>query len=264
MPHEFDQFNLGRLMKSLKGIESALTEIAKRKTDEQSGEYSQPHVDVRVELQAPEEARAYYRSKELRQRRFPFREWLTIALSVLTLVAVGKYTWITHQTLELMRKQMRATQAAYIVLDSTMGKDGSLTINVKNSGHGFAGNVRLIYEADRTSLSDGKIIEASGRKEVFYPTIGIAGEGLKVSEGLKTARYFFSGPPDVMWDNLQNTKETVKLQGTLTYDDGFESITEPICSSWLGYVLDGGLIQFYRFEPCESFDGALRALRRAK
>ena len=170
-------------------------------------------------------------------------------------------------TLDLMRKQMRATQSAAIVVDPNIEPpDAILMMYIRNNGNGVARDVRLTYKADRRPILGGSVIETSGERVLYFPKIGIPGEGLKATAGLRTDRYAFPGSGPNMWSALQHTAETVRIEGTLTYDDGFGPVEpEKFCESWLWYSARGGLQTFFRFEPCDGFENLARtAIEKSK
>jgi hypothetical protein len=99
------------LIKRLDAINVTLDSVATNTHPREDTENpEQTPITVQVELQLPEAVRSYYNSKNKKGKRLPVRQWLTLLISFLTLLAVVAYTLVTKR---MWDEQIKANKISF-------------------------------------------------------------------------------------------------------------------------------------------------------
>jgi hypothetical protein len=171
------------------------------------------------------------------------------------------YAIVANWQTRLLRQQLIGTQAAVLGFISDLGENG-LELSIQNRGGVSAQGVILdltIYERDLPGGADisksryrfGPLTLASA------PTVGRA----PFQQLIILPNWTRSA-----WQDFLNVKRTVRIEGSLTYENGFgSSLKEDICRSYLGFSLTNAANQqvvFPQFVPCAGFEEAANSAQR--
>jgi hypothetical protein len=144
--------------------------------------------------------------------------------------AQGTFTEARNQT-ELLRQQMIGTQSATVGVNFSLSEYGVLTASILKYGVVYARMVHLIMRVSRRTLPDQNLIGAVSYKS---ETIDKIGNGIGIAGGGELRRIQIPDFTPSDWEAIKKTKETVVVEGSLSYNDGFEDIAPShFCYAWL-------------------------------
>lgn len=182
----------------------------------------------------------------------------TVAIGTLGLLLANVFQlFVFRQQTTLLLQQLEGTTAAVLQIDlffklDDEGHDFALTL--RNKGHAIAKRVHSDLVITRRSLPDEDILQTfSPRWVVNFPDLGPDDHG----GGLQ---YFPLNADDFV--AIQNSQQTVRIEGRVTYNDGFTDQALEVCRSILlvNFVNNQGHPTGNSAEifPCSEFQSRFR------
>jgi hypothetical protein len=163
-------------------------------------------------------------------------------------IATAIYAYITHRIYteaqkqtKLMRQQLVGNQAAFVNVLAKFGVAGGnpppsvfVEIDIGNQGIALAHNVELTGNISKQRLVDASMVAKPIPIEIKYP--------IMPRDKYYEWKYPFAISPSE-WDGITKNKLIYRIDGTLTYENGFEqNVSETIC-----FVIVSG----NDFRPCD-------------
>jgi len=175
---------------------------------------------------------------------------------------------IQKQTL-LQKQQLIGTQAAIVDLWQNTPPELSIDnlqevrfvrLDLENSGHVTATSVQVRLEIARLTLPNENKIGNAVNAEFMVPSLA---QEKRIHRDFR----FFVNPADTKL--IFDTKQTIRLSGTITYNNGFDQIIPvPICFSYLAYTVrnKAGAERGSGsgFQRCEELGAALQSVQKEK
>jgi hypothetical protein len=197
------------------------------------------HLNVTCIPPSPSKEEAAEKKKSKRRKAITF--WVQIGSLVVLLVYAGFTILIwcaMRRANELTRKQLEATTAAFLrieVLHSLQKEEANFGLSLANPGHAVARNVSVEFIVTIRSLPDERVIKS------VSPPWSLTIPEMEASPSPVPGELYAFNLSSQEVQALKNTEETVRLEGKITYDNGFGKQVRSICTSaLLGEFKDGG------------------------
>ena len=161
----------------------------------------------------------------------------------------------------LTRQQIVGTQAAVINIADYPGitLPDIVDIAIRNDGHVIAHDIHVAIRAKREILPSEKPIgDAWGCN---FPTVSVLAPTSPYSHQCR-----MTGFSDKDWRSIGDLKETIILEGTITYENGFgDIIDQAICKLYVSKVRTKyGEEGEAKFLPCDQVEEVWSYLRKRK
>lgn len=162
----------------------------------------------------------------------------------------------------LMREQLEGTQAAVLRIITNFFPDQSrLEVDAMNIGHMTAFDIDETIKISKVAVPNGNTIGSPIEARIKIPEIAVT------SDRYDQREYpLHISPPEMAL--LKDTRLTIKLEGTVTYNNGFGIKTHPICYEFLTYTYrdEAGTLKQSggNAVPCDEYAIVLRSILRDK
>jgi hypothetical protein len=138
----------------------------------------------------------------------------------------------------------------------------AIEIDLMNVGHVFASDIHVDLQVTKRSLPDEKVIGESLSIKYVIPEIGL-------TQDMWQQREYPLHISDQDMRLIKDTRLTARVEGTLTYMNGFQISTQPVCYTYLTYEerdRAGEIIASSTNPqvPCDEFDISLQSVLREK
>jgi hypothetical protein len=229
-----------------------------RQDSSKSADNAQPLI-VTIE---PQTKKQYsYEAKTYRLERARYRlEKKAYCVAKWTVIFLMAYTGLTLAvaiasaiSTYLLRQQLEATTAAFMKFElwaNIPNSQSNFTMTLRNDGHSIARKIHVALSASVRNLPAESTIEAiSPPWEFDIPelNIGANAEGRQYAFGLRSEEI----------QAIEQTQQTIRIEGELRYYDGFSVQHVPICKEALvGSFKDGGNVN--SLYNCDEFGSRLK------
>lgn len=226
---------------------------------------------LRAELQVPERIERNNQGNNDREHRTQI--WLTVG-TWLAFIAAAVYAAIAYKqkvTMDatfnevakqttIQRQHAVGTEAAMVELSIAPSNTG-ISIGPVNRRIIAARDVTLKFKAQRLTLPDLRPIEQPIEDELVQKTVPNTDHG-----GAFLGKEFsLPGYTSATFGQLQAMRETIKVEGTFSFNDGFDNVTSsPICVYWLTYQRSQTIAGFNQFVDCKGFEITLGNILKEK
>lgn len=160
----------------------------------------------------------------------------------------------------LLTQQVKGTQEAIVNFGISVESDG-LSVSIVNQGHVIANNVTAHVTLTRKTLPD----ETQIGEPSSYPI-----EPFPLRPGSFDKTYDIPGFSKKEWDAIKDIKETVSIEYSYSYENGFGdtySYSKP-CESllFLNYVVSSGIVvaNSKGMFPCGDFNSKMREALKSR
>lgn len=175
------------------------------------------------------------------------REWWKGIVETLTLIAVVWYACIASRQLKpmqdaakatqdaanaastqttLVRQQLEGTMAAVLEVNAGFDLDAKrFVLSLTNSGHVIARHLRATLQITKRALPSERLVGTPVPINFTLPEIGLTQEWVPHEYPLDLSQAEIT--------SILDTKSTLRVEGTLTYNNGFEVVSHPVCYSYL-------------------------------
>jgi hypothetical protein len=179
------------------------------------------------------------------------------------LVAMNKQLCEIQRQTTLAQQQLEGTMAAILKINTGVDTDRKMfEINLMNVGHVIARQVHVTLQITKRTLPSEGPIGVSIPVDFMIPEIGLA-------QDKWTERQYpvALSPSEVK--AIFDTELTVRVEGNITYNNGFESVPQSICYAYLAYEIRDktGKVTLGGNNPsvpCDEYDEMLRNILRQK
>lgn len=139
-----------------------------------------------------------------------------------------------------------------------------LRIGVMNDGGGTATAVKVNFTA--------KILRLPSKEQVGMTYSGVIGpytlSPKDTGDASRSVPFDLPGFSNDTWKSILDTKETVWIEGSLSYNNGVENLPgAPFCYGFIAYdvkTAPGSSNGTWNFQPCEGFDAELQNVYRIR
>jgi hypothetical protein len=178
-------------------------------------------------------------------------------------------------TFWLLEKQTEATQAAVIVAvgpwmnPTEQVNIWTVGVKLRNFGHGPAHCTKTALYVERQTVPDGVLIGVRCPWNIDLGEVPSPTDPTEVSQSVVRNPESKVYIPDADLALIYDTKETIKLSGKITFDNGFSQREEPVCFKYFGVTIrnrDGSIQSGPRGYPlaCDEFESQYRAVMDMK
>lgn len=188
------------------------------------------------------------------------RQWQAMSGQLTTMNK--QWTEMQHQT-TLTRDQLEGTMAAVLKVNTNVNLDGkTFQFNLMNVGHVVARNVTANLKITKRALPTERLVGVPISVNFTMPEIGL-------TQDMWQQREYPLHMSDAEKALILDTKLTLRIEGTLTYNNGFEVIPQDICFAYLTYRLKDKTGRWVGTGnnpqvPCDEFDIELRGILEQK
>lgn len=190
-------------------------------------------------------------------------DWFVAAATVaMALTSACQWRIMGEQTF-LMRRQLAGTMAAIVKyrdlpnIESPATGNFGFNMEFENVGHVIARNVTVHLKFQMIDMNTGERI---GKVWDCDPS---PFEVAPDSTQIKLTSCYLNGVDTETWKPIEEFDETLAVDGTFHYEDGFEDVvpSQKICFRYEPKI-EG--IDYHRFETCERFSAAVQQAKDKK